>query len=122
MPNISVVRVEDHFEHSETHQYRHFSAADRLTPPLQSFERLDIAYCEMSSEGQGDPIENLTPDEANRIIHSHRKVRYGELKPFRPSINLCSEPAFLYHHPTSLSHLAKSNIQVPPAGPAGREK
>lgn len=76
MPNISVVRVEDHFEHSETHQYRHFSAADRLTPPLQSFERLDIAYCAMS-EGQGDPIENLTPDEANRIIHSHRKVRYG---------------------------------------------
>ncbi|PMD55153.1 uncharacterized protein K444DRAFT_538623 [Hyaloscypha bicolor E] len=29
------------------------------------------------SEGQQDPIESLTPEEANRIIHSHRKVRYG---------------------------------------------
>lgn len=24
------------------------------------------------------PIEELTPEEANRIIHSHRKVRYGK--------------------------------------------
>lgn len=23
-------------------------------------------------------LEDLTPEEANRIIHSHRKVRYGE--------------------------------------------
>lgn len=23
-------------------------------------------------------IDDLTPEEANRIIHSHRKVRYGE--------------------------------------------
>jgi hypothetical protein len=23
------------------------------------------------------PIEDLTPEEASRIIHSHRKVRYG---------------------------------------------
>jgi hypothetical protein len=30
------------------------------------------------SEGQQDPIESLTPEEANRIIHSHRKVRYGK--------------------------------------------
>ncbi|KAE9367696.1 hypothetical protein N431DRAFT_348541 [Stipitochalara longipes BDJ] len=29
------------------------------------------------SEGQQDPLESLTPEEANRIIHSHRKVRYG---------------------------------------------
>ena len=28
-----------------------------------------------------EPIDpNLTPEEANRIIHSHRKVRYGELQ------------------------------------------
>lgn len=25
------------------------------------------------------PVTDLTPEEANRIIHSHRKVRYGEL-------------------------------------------
>lgn len=25
------------------------------------------------------PIDELTPEEASRIIHSHRKVRYGEL-------------------------------------------
>ncbi|PQE21690.1 fungal specific transcription factor domain-containing protein [Rutstroemia sp. NJR-2017a WRK4] len=30
------------------------------------------------SEGPSEPIESsITPDEANRIIHSHRKVRYG---------------------------------------------
>ncbi|KAL2261482.1 hypothetical protein VTK26DRAFT_4057 [Humicola hyalothermophila] len=31
------------------------------------------------SETQGSPtsLEDLTPEEANRIIHSHRKVRYG---------------------------------------------
>lgn len=23
------------------------------------------------------PVSDLTPEEANRIIHSHRKVRYG---------------------------------------------
>lgn len=31
------------------------------------------------SESQKSPsIEDLTPEEANRIIHSHRKVRYGK--------------------------------------------
>lgn len=24
------------------------------------------------------PLEDLTPEEASRIIHSHRKVRYGK--------------------------------------------
>lgn len=27
------------------------------------------------------PVESLSPDEANRIIHSHRKVRYGKTDP-----------------------------------------
>lgn len=27
--------------------------------------------------GQLPSVEHLTPEEANRIIHSHRKVRYG---------------------------------------------
>lgn len=36
------------------------------------------------------PIDQLTPEEANRIIHSHRKVRYGELS---------SVPALLYPFP-----------------------
>jgi hypothetical protein len=31
------------------------------------------------SDTQDSPnLEDLTPEEANRIIHSHRKVRYGE--------------------------------------------
>lgn len=39
------------------------------------------------SDQDHDPIEvNLTPDEANRIIHTHRKVRYGE---FMGKISLC---------------------------------
>jgi hypothetical protein len=30
------------------------------------------------SDGQREPIESsLTPEEASRIIHAHRKVRYG---------------------------------------------
>lgn len=42
------------------------------------------------SEGHQGPIESLTPDEANRIIHSHRKVRYGMLLPrARLKIFLC---------------------------------
>jgi hypothetical protein len=41
------------------------------------------AYDSMSEgESNQEPIEStLTPDEASRIIHSHRKVRYGELSP-----------------------------------------
>ena len=32
-----------------------------------------------TSEPQESPgLEDLTPEEANRIIHSHRKVRYGK--------------------------------------------
>lgn len=32
------------------------------------------------SDDKQEPIESdLTPDEANRIIHTHRKVRYGKL-------------------------------------------
>jgi hypothetical protein len=47
-----------------------------FTPPLSPFDRLALNY--NMSEGQQDPIESLTPEEANRIIHSHRKVRYGK--------------------------------------------
>jgi hypothetical protein len=39
------------------------------------------ATLDSMSEGDSnqEPIDsNLTPEEANRIIHSHRKVRYGE--------------------------------------------
>jgi hypothetical protein len=71
MPIIKVVTLN---ETPNFHQYRFFSEPD-LTPPLTRFERLGLNY--NMSEGQ-DPIETLTPDEANRIIHSHRKVRYGK--------------------------------------------
>ena len=36
----------------------------------------------LMSETQDTPnLEDLTPEEANRIIHSHRKVRYGQCTP-----------------------------------------
>lgn len=38
--------------------------------------------CAMTKSAEPDetfPIEELTPEEASRIIHSHRKVRYGTL-------------------------------------------
>ena len=28
---------------------------------------------------EGVSVDDLTPEEANRIIHSHRKVRYGKM-------------------------------------------
>lgn len=31
------------------------------------------------SDSHGSPnLDDLTPEEASRIIHSHRKVRYGK--------------------------------------------
>ena len=63
-----------------------------FTPPLSPFDRLALNY--NMSEDQQDPIESLTPEEANRIIHSHRKVRYG--KPGAPqstSFHLCPSSA-----------------------------
>ena len=32
----------------------------------------------MSDTQESPRLEDLTPEEANRIIHSHRKVRYGK--------------------------------------------
>lgn len=40
-----------------------------------------IAYLgppDMSDSQDSPNLEDLTPEEANRIIHSHRKVRYGK--------------------------------------------
>jgi hypothetical protein len=79
MPIIKAVR--HHHDHSErSFQHRHWSEGD--LEPLSSFDRLDISHRETMSEGPAEiPIENLSPEEANRIIHSHRKVRYGMLFP-----------------------------------------
>ena len=52
----------------------------RKLPPLTQLH-LSCATFDSMSEGESNqgPIDrNLTPEEANRIIHSHRKVRYGE--------------------------------------------
>ena len=35
----------------------------------------------LSDQHDSPNLEDLTPEEANRIIHSHRKVRYGQLTP-----------------------------------------
>ena len=53
---------------------RNFSETTPLTPPSTT----SAGNTYIMSEEQ-EPIEPLTPDEANRIIHSHRKVRYGKL-------------------------------------------
>ncbi len=71
MPIISPI-VED------ARTFRRSTEAFPFTPspsPSGAFDRLALNY--NMSEGQQDPIESLTPEEANRIIHSHRKVRYG---------------------------------------------
>ena len=33
---------------------------------------------EGAEQDENIPIDELTPEEASRIIHSHRKVRYGK--------------------------------------------
>lgn len=45
--------------------------------------RIGRAQAGMAENNSDDqvPVEELTPEEANRIIHSHRKVRYGTLRP-----------------------------------------
>src|ERR1700677_2317644 len=49
------------------------------TPPLPSPSSSSYIVSSMS-ESQHEPIDSsLTPEEASRIIHSHRKVRYGEI-------------------------------------------
>ncbi len=100
MPQIQIIRVAE--EHSELHQYR--ATTESESPPVTSFERLGISYCAMSSEGPQDPIDNLTPDEANRIIHSHRKVRYGTS--FAPPASVCTDFS-CSTSPHHMSHLAK---------------
>ena len=35
----------------------------------------------LSDQHDSPNLEDLTPEEANRIIHSHRKVRYGQSTP-----------------------------------------
>jgi hypothetical protein len=62
------------------------------------------------SEGDSkqDPIENLSPEEANRIIHSHRKVRYGKW----PS---CPYTTLPYFH-------GLTNTQEPHAGRVAKGK
>src|SRR4051812_18484618 len=67
------------------HEPRYFSdnTANTVSTPGLSpwFDGVHNSYptpASNMSDGSQTPIENLTPDEANRIIHSHRKVRYGK--------------------------------------------
>ncbi|KAI9048008.1 hypothetical protein LZ554_007806 [Drepanopeziza brunnea f. sp. 'monogermtubi'] len=97
MPNIQLVRIasECNYDHGHGHDHYHehrlFSDFELLlTPsPFNSLESLHLpttvsppgtdTMSEVPLQAQAhDPVPvELTPDEANRIIHSHRKVRYG---------------------------------------------
>lgn len=52
------------------------------------------------------PVEDLSPEEASRIIHSHRKVRYGMQRPQHLSrmhwVLDCSLVSFIDHAATTL--------------------
>jgi hypothetical protein len=64
--------------HEDARTYRRSAEGFPFTPspsPSGAFDRLALNY--NMSEGQQDQTESLTPEEASRIIHSHRKVRYG---------------------------------------------
>ena len=55
----------------------------------------------MADEGNEDlrsvPVEDLTPEEATRIIHSHRKIRYGMHHPEPPETHCISLYPPLHH-------------------------
>lgn len=88
MPIFStLISKEDHdFKNeavSELSESRNISSI--LTPPQESpasaptYTHEGIMSMSMSDANQDPVSPQLTPDEANRIIHSHRKVRYGKL-------------------------------------------
>ena len=92
----------------------------------------------MSDTQESPNLEDLTPEEANRIIHSHRKVRYGTCGPCchppshpRPHLRSRSPTHALgprvwpadttYHSPLTIhspswATLLTSPHQAPPAG------
>lgn len=111
-------------------EFRRFSNADQeLTPPPSTkFARLSLScshshsysYSYTMSEGinvQEPDESSLTPDEANRIIHSHRKVRYGKLNLAMPSY-LPALPLFRRRKfgPTTPQNLPKAKSFVPAQG------
>ncbi|CZT48803.1 probable ZFR1 regulator of fumonisin biosynthesis [Rhynchosporium secalis] len=80
MPIIGLVPVMEEQQSPQSRRHRHFSeisSSSSLTPP---FKHLGLS-CSPPTMSEAvavqDPPLDLTPDEANRIIHSHRKVRYG---------------------------------------------
>lgn len=52
----------------------------------------------MSDSHESPNLEDLTPEEANRIIHSHRKVRYGKWVLLSYSSLPCHHHQVLYAH------------------------
>jgi hypothetical protein len=69
------------------------------TPSQPSHLRTTHLWATSSSMSDGDPNQEppnatLTPEEAKRIIHSHRKVRYGELE---PQFEKCDLPFAILH-------------------------
>lgn len=53
---------------------------DSCSPHIPTYlSHLETAKAMSMSDSHESPnLEDLTPEEANRIIHSHRKVRYGK--------------------------------------------
>ncbi|KAK7753521.1 hypothetical protein SLS62_004596 [Diatrype stigma] len=58
------------------------------------------------------PIEDLTPEQASHIIHSHRKVRYEESEPMEMSryVGQNSIPALLRDQPSPIE--TKDGIDI----------
>ncbi len=92
-------------EYSELHRTSRTLSESDLEPPLSSFERLGISYRETMSEGPPDVIANLSAEEASRIIHSHRKVRYGKLDRLEPFIG----KIFLFRKSGIINSFANKN-------------
>ena len=67
-----------------------------VAPDDLSFaEETEIKMSSQLDHPDGSPgLDDLTPEEASRIIHSHRKVRYGEsaLVDAKTSLPPCPPP------------------------------
>ncbi|TVY14612.1 hypothetical protein LARI1_G006232 [Lachnellula arida] len=73
--------ISEDAEHSR--ELRFFSNGDLLTPPFTSFDCPGSSSTMSDGNNQvppkNDSVTSLTPDEANRIIHSHRKGLHAGL-------------------------------------------
>lgn len=82
----------------------------------------------MADNAEAEPedhvsVDQLTPEEASRIIHSHRKVRYGELSAMPLSVLSIYDICIMHQHMAGPRiHLANASLKAQHVGPVASER